>query len=301
MRDAYETFKGEGLKTGAERSLQLLGGVAVGRFMLEHYAGGLHGRIEDPRLAVTVAGIEFDNPLIVGAGWDKKGRAIHGLYHLGFAGVEVGTVPPLGQSGEPQPRLWTIDKHHRVGLNRMGFNSPGKNVIEDNLAAAWPLPCPIGLNVGRNKITPNERAADDHDKVIRQLGDFANYIVLGISSPNTPGLRELQRKEPLTELILRAKDAQPLSLQRRLPVFVKIDPDRTEQELHDIIEAALEAGAAGIVAANTSQREEFKAAYGERWRPERCTQAVPRSVNQDGPAHLRGSRRPARYHRCGRR
>jgi dihydroorotate dehydrogenase len=257
----YETLKGERLKSAAEASLQTLGRLAVGQEMLQTYAFGPYGRINDERLNTEVAGVEFDNPLIVGAGWDKKGRAVHGLYHLGFAGVEVGTVLPFSQEGNPQPRLWTISDDHSVGLNRLGFNSPGMDKVASYLDAAQLLPCPIGINVGRNKIMPNQQAAWSHSQVIQRLGKHASYIVLGISSPNSPGLRGLQDKEPLRELIQEARSVMPSGQ----PLLIKIDSERTPAELDDMIEVLVEEGGDGFVATNTYMSNDLKAQYGNRW------------------------------------
>lgn len=260
-QDRYETFKGEQLKTAAELTLQGLGGLAAGREALEAYAFGREGRIADVRLKTSVAGVTFENPVIVGAGWDKKGRAVHGLYSLGFAGVEVGTVLPFTQTGNPRPRLWTINGAHSVGLNRLGFNSPGMEKVSDYLQAAQPMPCPIGLNVGRNKIMPNEMAAWAHAQVIEHLGSYASYVVLGISSPNSPGLRGLQDKGPFRELVQSAREIMP----PRQPLFIKIDSERAPAELDDMIEVMLEEGGDGFVATNTYMASDLKAKYGARW------------------------------------
>lgn len=257
----YEIMKGEYLKAGAEISLQALGKLTIGQEMLETYAFGVHGRIEDERLRTKVAGVDFENPVTVGAGWDKKGRAVHGLYHLGFAGVEVGTVLPFSQQGNPRPRLWTISEDHSVGLNRLGFNSPGMDKVVDHLDAAQLLPCPVGINVGRNKITPNQHAAWSHAQVIQRLGAHASYITLGISSPNSPGLRGLQDKEPFRELVQEARDVMP----PEKPLLIKIDSERTSTELDDMVEVLLEEGGDGFVATNTYMSNDLKARYGERW------------------------------------
>ncbi|HVV67393.1 MAG TPA: dihydroorotate dehydrogenase (quinone) [Candidatus Saccharimonadales bacterium] len=257
----YETFKGEQLKAAAELTLHGLGGLAVGREALEAYAFGVEGRPSDARLHTSVAGVAFENPVIVGAGWDKKGRAIHGLYQLGFSGVEIGTVLPFAQTGNPRPRLWTINQDHSVGLNRLGFNSPGMERVGKYLQAAQPLPCPVGLNVGRNKIMPNEMAAWAHNQVIEHLGSCASYIVLGISSPNSPGLRGLQDKGPFRELVQAAREAMPAEQ----PLFIKIDSERTPAELDDMIEVMLEEKGDGFVATNTYMASDLKAKYGRRW------------------------------------
>jgi dihydroorotate dehydrogenase len=264
LQARYETFAGEGLKSVAEASLHSLGELAIGRKLLETYAAGPRGRIEDERLGTEVAGIAFENPLIVGAGWDKKGRALAGLYQLGFAGAEVGTVLPFAQPGNPKPRLWTIDADHGVGLNRLGFNSPGMAVVKANLEAAGPLAFPIGLNVGRNKDTPNEQAAEAHAAVIAELGHFASYVTLGLSSPNSPGLRELQEPKYLEHLIVTAREA----MSAPKPLFIKIDGDRADKEILNGVSLLAEMGVDGIVAINTSTNAAWKGRYGRRWEQE---------------------------------
>jgi dihydroorotate dehydrogenase len=264
LQERAEIVRGEGLKTLAEIALQKAGQATLGQLALEVYGGGPHGRFESPRLAVNVAGVGFDNPLIVGAGWDKYGRALRGLYHLGFAGVEVGTVTPRPQPGNSKPRLWTVDRHHSVGLNRMGFNSPGKEVVQENLEQTWPVEFHVGVNVGRNKDADNAQAAEAHAEVIAALGKYASYITLGISSPNTPGLRELQSPQYLEHLLVSAREAMRFPV----PLFAKIDGDRPDKEI--VAGAALlaELGYDGVVAINTSTNENWKGKYGAQWAKE---------------------------------
>ena len=264
-RAVSEIARGEGLKTVAEIALSQLSRVALGEQLLAHYAAGAGGRIEDERLRVAVAGVEFENPVLVGAGWDKKGRAIRGLHALGFAGVEVGTVLPFPQPGNPRPRLWTIDgAQHSVGFNRLGYNSPGAEAVGRYLTSFASDDFPIGLNVGKNKLLPNNQAPWAHAHVIEQLGAHASYVVLGISSPNTTDLRGLQDKAPLRDNLQAAQGAIS-NLGKPVPLFVKIDPERTPQELDDIIEVIVEENAAGVVATNTYSGSDLKAIYGVRW------------------------------------
>jgi dihydroorotate dehydrogenase len=261
LGEMHEILTGETMKNGAESVVERLGKTATGRQVLELYAFGKKGNIDDARLNTLVAGVHFDNPVILGAGWDKRGRLMHGLHTLGFGGVEVGTVVPEEQVGNKKPRLTTIDKDHRVGLNSLGFNSPGVKVVKSNLISAYPYPFPIGINAGRNKTTPNHKAIEDHTKVIRELGYFASYIVLGISSPNTSDLRLLQTKEFIRELIIAAKEAMPIPV----PIFIKLDAERTDKEKYDIAQSANEASADGLIVANTYSGSDLKAAYGPRW------------------------------------
>jgi dihydroorotate dehydrogenase len=263
-RNQIETMQGETLKSAAEMGLQLLGDNVPGAVLLDLYAHGVPGRIENPALHTTVAGLEFDNPVQFGAGWDKRGRALLGLYHLGCSGGELGTVLPFGQYGNPKPRLWTINDDHSVEFNRLGFNSKGREAVQEQLDKLGPLPFPLGISVGKNKIMPNELAPWAHADVVGGLYEYAAYFVHAISSPNTPDLRMLQGKGFLRD-ILQESNEKMESLGGRKPSLIKIDAERTPSELDDMIEVALEEGAAGFVACNTYMGSDLKAAYGERW------------------------------------
>jgi dihydroorotate dehydrogenase len=263
-RAALETFQGEGLKTLSEIALAGLSRHSLGERLIEAYAFDGGNRIVDDRLQTTVAGIDFESPILFGAGWDKKGRALNGLYALGFAGGDVGTVLPFGQSGNPKPRLWTVNHDHSVGLNCLGFNSPGEEVVKGYLEKTVSGRFPVGVNVGKNKILPNELAPWAHAEVVRTLGEYASYLVLGISSPNTANLRGLQDRGPLRENIQATQKAN-MSLSYPRPLFIKIDAERSPQELDDMIEVGLTEHIAGFIACNTYMGGDLKAAYGERW------------------------------------
>ncbi len=259
-----EIIEGEGLKTAVEVALNFASRSHLGQRALEGYATLGGERISGPELHTTVAGIEFDNPVLFGAGWDKKGRAVRGLYHLGFAGGDVGTVLPFKQTGNPKPRLWTIDTHHAIGMNCLGFNSPGKEKVKQYLTAQGSLPFPIGINVGKNKELPNEYAPWAHADVIEYLYPFASYFVLGLSSPNTPNLRALQDKGPLRENIQSSNEAMDRAGGRK-PLLLKIDSERSEGEMDDMVEVALAERAAGFIACNTYMGRDIKSKYGIRW------------------------------------
>ena len=266
LRGRIETLQSEGLKTAAEIALSSLGKFSLGERVIERYAFGEEGRIEDDALCTTVAGIEFENPIMVGAGWDKKGRAVRGLYNLGFSGVEVGTVPLYGQPGNLKPRMWTMGRRHGVGLNRLGFNSPGSEVVDRYLEKGEPFPCPVGINVGKNKVTPDEQSPWTHAEVVRQLYEHASYFVFNPSSPNTEDLRKLQRRQPMRDHIKSMQDAMAEKGDAK-PLFVKIAPDLTFRELDDIIEVAVEEEASGIVNINTTSSKAIKAMYGKQDEP----------------------------------
>lgn len=224
-------------------------------------------RFFDPRLrlSVNLGGIHFDNPVMVGAGWDKVGEAVRGLYALGFSGVEVGSVLLHPQPGNPKPRQFMIGSG--VALNRLGFNSPGADVVRKNLKVWGHRGIPVGISLGKNKETPDSQAPEVHAEVARRLYDHASYFAINVSSPNTPGLRALQDKGSLTDIV-QAVNAAMDERGGRKPTFVKIAPDLTNAAVDDVIEVVLDNGLTGIIATNTTIRADLKARYGENWRNE---------------------------------
>lgn len=222
-------------------------------------------RFTDKRLQANIAGIVFDNPLIVGAGWDKVGHAVKALYQLGFAGVEVGTVPFHPQAGNPHPRHFILAPG--VPLNRYGFNAPGVEVVARNLEQYRGSNIPLGISLGKNKTVPEQDAPEAHASVARRLYQDATYFVINVSSPNTPGLRALQDKEPLTRIV-QAVNRTMDALGGRKPLFVKIAPDLSFDAVDDVIEVVADNKLTGIIATNTTSNPDIKAKYGERWRNE---------------------------------
>lgn len=222
-------------------------------------------RFYDKRLEVNFDGLKFDNPVLVGAGWDKNGEAVAALYHLGFAGVEVGTVLLNPQPGNPKPRQFVIGKG--VALNRLGFNSPGVDVVAKNLKKYQKLGIPIGISVGKNKDVPDSQAPQVHAAVVKKLYPYASYFAINVSSPNTPGLRRLQDKKPLTAIVKAVNKAMD-SMGGRKPAFVKIAPDLTNDAIDDVIEVVLTNKLTGIIATNTTIRSDLKAKYGSKWTSE---------------------------------
>ena len=206
--------------------------------------------------AVTVAGLTFPNPVGLAAGFDKDARWLPALEMLGFGFVEIGTVTPRAQSGNPQPRLFRL-KEDRGILNRMGFNNEGLYPAVGRLVRR-PEGLVVGGNIGKNKITPNGKAEEDYLACVDALHAHVDYFVVNVSSPNTPGLRELQEKEPLSKL-LRAVVARNQSHPGHRPVFLKIAPDLTDGQLDDIVDIVLEEKVDGVVATNTTiSREGLK-------------------------------------------
>jgi dihydroorotate dehydrogenase len=205
-------------------------------------------------LAQTVWGLRFPNPVGLAAGMDKGEVLAPAWFHLGFGFVEVGTVTPRPQSGNPRPRLFRL-RQHRAIVNRMGFNNPGAARVAERLSRLPRQPGPVGVNLGRNKDTPNERAADDYVAAFRALAPHADYAAINVSSPNTPGLRALQASgelRALVEEVVRARDELRRSTGRRVPLLVKVSPDELPERLEAIADAAVAGGADGLIATNTT-------------------------------------------------
>src|SRR5512132_642655 len=201
---------------------------------------------------VTLFGLKFPNPIGLAAGLDKNGVALPAWAALGFGFIEIGTVTAMAQPGNPKPRMFRLPTQQAV-INRLGFNNDGADVIAKRLrglrqSRRWPA-VPVGINIGKSRTTPLERAADDYLYSFRLLRDFADYITLNVSSPNTPGLRELQEPAALSRL-LHAIRSEPGPVAR--PIVVKISPDLSPVELEAILAACEENGVVGIIATNTT-------------------------------------------------
>jgi dihydroorotate dehydrogenase len=201
-----------------------------------------------PALRQTLWGIDFPTPVGLAAGMDKGNVLARAWFAMGFGWVEIGTITPRPQPGNPRPRLFRLVPERAI-VNRMGFNNKGAAEVARRLAALPAQPGPICINVGRNKDTPNERAAEDYVEAFRALAPHAQLAAINVSSPNTPGLRALQAELPaLLAEVLRARDALP----RRIPVLVKLSPDEPDERLVQVALAAEKAGADGIIATNTT-------------------------------------------------
>ncbi|MCH8331685.1 MAG: quinone-dependent dihydroorotate dehydrogenase [Bacteroidetes bacterium] len=199
-------------------------------------------------------GMKFMNPVGLAAGFDKNARYYKELACLGFGFIEIGTVTPKAQTGNPKPRLFRLKKDEAV-LNRMGFNNDGVDMIASRLQSRLLDPITsqliIGGNIGKNKDTPIEKAVDDYLVCLNKLYDVVDYFVVNVSSPNTPGLRDLQEKEPLLEILKSLKDA--ISIKPVIkPIFLKIAPDLSNDQLDDVIDVVLQTGIEGIIATNTT-------------------------------------------------
>lgn len=204
---------------------------------------------EDARLHSRVFGIDFPSPVGLAAGFDKAGTAFNGLAALGFGFIEIGTVTAHPQPGNPRPRVFRLPRD-RALLNRMGFNNPGARAVARRLEG-MPIETILGVNVGKSKVTPLDEAVDDYLKSIELLERFARYLVINVSSPNTPGLRELQDAGPLRRL-LRAVIGHTRTQADATPVLLKLAPDLTGAQMDEAVAIAMEEGVAGIIAVNTT-------------------------------------------------
>lgn len=212
--------------------------------------------IEDPALEREVFGIKFPNPVGLAAGFDKDAKLYKELGQLGFGFVEIGTVTPKAQPGNPKPRLFRLLADSAL-INRMGFNNEGVEAAVKRLKSRNKN-LVIGGNIGKNKVTPNENALDDYLICFTKLFDVVDYFVVNVSSPNTPNLRELQGKEPLKKLLLSLQKENEKHDQPK-PILLKIAPDLSDDQLDDIIEIVNQSGIAGVIATNTTiSREGLK-------------------------------------------
>ncbi|MEE3850336.1 quinone-dependent dihydroorotate dehydrogenase [Gordonia sp. LSe1-13] len=201
----------------------------------------------DPLLHQRLFGVDFPAPLGLAAGFDKSASAVNAWGQLGFGYAEIGTITGQPQPGNPAPRLFRLPADHAL-VNRMGFNNPGASQAASNLAAARPGPVriPIGANIGKTKAVAVDDAVDDYRFSARSLGPLADFVVVNVSSPNTPGLRDLQAVDALRPILQAVLD------EVTVPVLVKIAPDLADEDIDAVADLAVELGLAGIVATNTT-------------------------------------------------
>lgn len=214
-------------------------------------------QIEDKTLEKNLFGLKFKNPVGLAAGFDKNASFYNDFSHLGFGFIEIGTITPKAQDGNPKPRLFRLKADEAI-INRMGFNNGGIEVAIRNLKKRK-TSIIIGGNIGKNKITPNENANDDYLQCFKALYPYVDYFVVNVSSPNTPNLRALQEKKPLTQLLslLQSENAK---MPAKKPILLKIAPDLNSNELDDVIEVVQTCKLDGIVATNTTlDRSNLKA------------------------------------------
>jgi dihydroorotate dehydrogenase len=218
-------------------------------------AGALHAAVQppdNPRLRQHVLGLPFENPLGVAAGLDKQATAVAAWAALGFGHAEIGTVTPLPQPGNPRPRMFRLPADAAL-INRLGFNSQGALAVARNLAGAARPALRIGVNVGKNRQTPLDRAADDYVRAVEALHRYADYFTINVSSPNTEGLRTLQEAARLRSLVEQVvAHVKSVAGNRSIPVLAKFSPDSPLSDLLASVDAALAAGASGVIATNTT-------------------------------------------------
>ena len=253
MRNLYDLVKPLVFRLDAEKAhyltmglLQTLADIPPAHDLLHRLWYG-----KDTGLTTSAFGLTFRNPIGLAAGFDKDARFIREMALLGFGYIEIGTVTPRPQSGNPTPRLFRLPQDQAL-INRMGFNNDGVDAAAYRLERLIrPEGLIIGGNIGKNKDTPNDQAVEDYLICLRKLKPLVDYFVVNVSSPNTPGLRELQDKEPLRQLMLRLQDENQRGSSPR-PLLLKIAPDLQEGQLNDIVDIAMEARLAGLVATNTT-------------------------------------------------
>ena len=217
----------------------------VGKLLNKFY------QFNHPDLEREVFGIKFKNPIGLAAGFDKNAEYIEELNHFGFGFIEIGTVTPKPQPGNDAPRMFRLLEDEAI-INRMGFNNKGVDFAVSKLKELKNRDqYIIGGNIGKNKLTPNEDAVDDYIKCFNALFDYVDYFVVNVSSPNTPGLRDLQEKEPLL-YILNYLQQYNNQNENPKPILLKIAPDLTDSQLDDIIDIVTESKIAGVIATNTT-------------------------------------------------
>ncbi len=220
-------------------SIPLLGALVKRSYTYEHSS-----------LEREVFGLKFKNPVGLAAGFDKDGKYYKTMSQLGFGFIEIGTVTPLPQAGNAQPRLFRLPQDEGL-INRMGFNNEGVDEMVARLKAKGKGNIIIGGNIGKNKVTPNEEALLDYEKCFHKLYPLVDYFVINVSSPNTPGLRSLQAKEPLTKLlshIMKLREEKS----NRVPVLLKISPDLGWEQIDEVLEIVESVGLDGLIATNTT-------------------------------------------------
>lgn len=238
------------------QALRMAGNFPLSRKLLELM-------YQAPPKPVDVFGLTFKNQIGLAAGYDKDGLAIRGLAALGFSHVEIGTVTPKPQPGNPSPRVFRLVEDEAV-INRMGFPSRGAEFVKQHLGRSnWNTI--LGINIGKNKETPNEAAETDYLALLNHFAPYADYLTVNVSSPNTAGLRELQERKSLESLLLHLHQQRMVEqeqLKKHLPILVKLSPDMTEAGLNESLEAILNTYMDGVIVTNTTLgREGLKSSY----------------------------------------
>ncbi len=244
IRPLLFLFSPEQAHTIATTALKIIVKIPGGGWLLQSLY-----TYRDKRLEREVFGIRFPNPVGLAAGFDKEAEFVEAFSALGFGFIEIGTVTPIGQPGNPRPRLFRLKKDHAL-INRMGFNNEGVEGAAKRLKKRRPGII-VGGNIGKNKITTNDQALNDYLTCFEALYESVDYFAVNVSSPNTPNLRELQEKEPLKQLLAGLLDANRKKKYQK-PILLKIAPDLTNSQLDDILEIVDELNLPGVIETNTT-------------------------------------------------
>lgn len=252
--DIYPLFRSALFRLDPETAHQLTLSLIGFAGRVQPVRGLLRALFHTPDDPVEVFGVRFKNRIGLAAGYDKDAYGWKGLACLGFGHVEVGTITPRAQPGNPRPRVFRLISQRAV-INRMGFPGKGMEYAAHHLQGKPPYGMVVGVNIGKNKDTPLESAVDDYVTLIKTFVPLAGYLAVNVSSPNTPGLRSLQRRQALVDLlgpVNAARKEQEVQLGRKVPVLVKIAPDLNDVELDDALAAILDSGMDGVIATNTT-------------------------------------------------
>lgn len=224
----------------------------------------IQAAFQAPDKPVEVFGLRFKNPVGLAAGYDKDGIGWRGLYLLGFGHIEIGTVTPVAQSGNPRPRIFRLMEDEAL-INQLGFPGRGSRYVEMNIFKSRPRDLVLGVNLGKNAATPLSTALDDYQLLIKRFYGLADYLVINVSSPNTAGLQRLQARSELDKLLkglVMASLEEEKTKKVRMPILIKISPDLSKQELNDALDVITEYGIDGIIATNTTiDRKEVSSKY----------------------------------------
>ncbi len=232
--------------------------LTLGTLKLLHQLGAFRQSAVATPNSINCFGLNFPNRVGLAAGLDKNGECIPAWGSLGFGFVEVGTVTPKGQVGNPRPRLFRLPKSQAI-INRMGFNNKGVDHLIQNLKA-HPISCPIGVNIGKNRDTSLENATLDYLHCFQKVYDYADYVTVNLSSPNTPGLKSLQHGDMLKSIInplIEERKKQSDKSQKNVPLVVKISPDLEQDEIKSIIDMLVSLNIDGVIATNTTIKRPF--------------------------------------------
>ena len=265
LRPPLFAFDAEGIHGATLARCPVVARGSLGRALCAFAAGA--SETDASRAPAELMGLRFRNRIGLGAGFDKDGVAIRGWAALGFGFVELGTVTPRAQQGNPRPRLFRLSDDAAL-VNRMGFNNAGADALAGRIAGARPdLPdgFVVGVNIGRNRDTPDERTVDDYAAAARSVAEVADYLAINVSSPNTPGLRDLQDPARLAELIDAVRAAAP-----RPPILVKVSPDLGAGDFESLLRMLADSPAAGVILSNTTTRRDRPALADAPPRPAGC-------------------------------